>query len=131
MTKKVCCVGVCMGMTWDEAKEFIINKHNSLFWESWVYRVSWRELTEMEEKLIAENKELKEEIKQMKEFTLGVISDKEELQKALDFHLCEINDIVNEKEESESESEDEEEESEEMKKLLKENEELKKKIIAQ
>jgi ATP-dependent helicase YprA (DUF1998 family) len=25
---KVCCVGVCEDMTWDEAKEFIIKKHD-------------------------------------------------------------------------------------------------------
>jgi hypothetical protein len=66
MTKKVCCVGVCKDMTWDEAKEFIINKHNSLFWESWVDRVSWRELTD-NEKLMTENKKLKEENKKLKE----------------------------------------------------------------
>ena len=47
MTKKVCCIGVCKGMSWDEAKEFIINKHNPLFWESWVDRVWWKEDTEL------------------------------------------------------------------------------------
>jgi hypothetical protein len=61
MMKNVCCVGVCKDMTWDEAKEFIIYKHNLLFWESWVNRVSWRDFTEIEKKLMTENNKLKEE----------------------------------------------------------------------
>jgi hypothetical protein len=39
---KVCCLGVCEGMNWEEAKEFIIKKHDLAFWKSWVGRVTWR-----------------------------------------------------------------------------------------
>jgi hypothetical protein len=37
-------LGVCEGMTWDEAKEFIIKKHDQEFWEKyWVTSVPWAE----------------------------------------------------------------------------------------
>jgi hypothetical protein len=38
---KICTLGVCKGKTWDEAKEFIIQKHDQAFWESWVKRMPW------------------------------------------------------------------------------------------
>ncbi len=66
MSQKVCCLGVCKGMTWDEAKEFIINKHDVTFWGSWIDRVSWREVTEIEEKLMEDINELKLENKKNK-----------------------------------------------------------------
>ncbi len=40
---KLCCMGVCEGMTWDEAKDFIIKKHDMAFWKSWVNKVEWRD----------------------------------------------------------------------------------------
>ena len=55
---KVCSHGVCEGMTWDEAMEFIIKKHDLPFWKSWVNRVEWRELTAREVKLMKENQKL-------------------------------------------------------------------------
>ena len=40
---KICCLGVCEGMTWDQAKDFIIKKHDLAFWKSWVNKVEWRD----------------------------------------------------------------------------------------
>ena len=42
--QKICNVGVCEGMTWDKAKEFIImtNPDGKKYWKDWVNRVSWR-----------------------------------------------------------------------------------------
>jgi hypothetical protein len=59
---KVCCVGVCEGMTWDEAKEFIIKKHDLSFWQGWVNRVKWREFTSLEVKLNKKIKELEQKV---------------------------------------------------------------------
>lgn len=54
-------------MTWDEAKAFIICKHDMDFWKSWVNRVEWRELTAMEVKLMKQVKEQNTKIKELEE----------------------------------------------------------------
>ncbi len=67
MSTKVCCFGVCEGKTWDEAKEFIIKKHDLDYWMSWVDRVKWRweDSGHINIKMKKENKKLKETVAHM------------------------------------------------------------------
>ena len=39
---RTCQNGVCTGMTWEQAKKFIIQKHSEEYWQSWVNRVIWK-----------------------------------------------------------------------------------------
>ena len=41
MGDKECGVGVCAGMTWAMARQYIVRKHGEPYWEEWVSRVSW------------------------------------------------------------------------------------------
>jgi len=42
---RICSVGVCKGMSWEDAKEFIIttNPGGEKYWKEWIHRVSWED----------------------------------------------------------------------------------------
>ena len=36
-----CLVGICEGLTWNESKILIVQKHGHEYWTQWVHRVNW------------------------------------------------------------------------------------------
>jgi hypothetical protein len=42
---RICSVGVCKGLSWEDAKEFIIRTHpdGEKYWKEWIHRVSWED----------------------------------------------------------------------------------------
>ena len=40
---RICSAGVCKGMSWEDAKEFIIRKHDEKYWKQWIHCVSWED----------------------------------------------------------------------------------------
>ena len=50
--KRVCLVGVCKGMKWNDAKSFIIEKHSEEYWVDWIHRVKWGTEEEVKEEYV-------------------------------------------------------------------------------
>ena len=36
-----CQNGICSGLTWNESKILIVQKHGHEYWTQWVHRVTW------------------------------------------------------------------------------------------
>jgi predicted RNase H-like nuclease (RuvC/YqgF family) len=49
--ERVCLVGVCKGMKWNDAKSFIIEKHSEKYWREWIHRVEWGTEGEVKEEV--------------------------------------------------------------------------------